>query len=87
MKMMIDPILIYELELGVMGAGLSIAISELISLAMGLRWYAEGKTAVSLGNGSYRADSGMKKEMLGVGGPKTVQSMISNLRTSSTAYS
>ncbi|MBR4504338.1 MAG: hypothetical protein IKP20_05150 [Candidatus Methanomethylophilaceae archaeon] len=79
MNMAIDPILIYGLGLGVMGAGLSTAISALLSLAIGLRWYAKGKTAVSLGNGSFRADASMMKEILGVGGPKTVQSMISNL--------
>jgi len=79
LNMIIDPIMIYSLGLGVMGAGLSTAISALIAVSVGLSWYLRGKTVVGIDRSNFRFDKGAMSEVLGVGGPKTVQMMISNL--------
>ena len=77
-NMGLDPLFIYGLGLGVLGAGLSTAVSALLSLFLGFYWYASGRTIVKLGRSSFRADRQAMREVLGVGAPKTVQSLISN---------
>ena len=78
LNMIIDPILIYGLGLGVFGAGLSTALSAGIALAIGFSWYAKDRMTVKLTRGSFRRDREMSREVLDVGGPKTVQALISN---------
>jgi Na+-driven multidrug efflux pump len=78
LNMVIDPLLIYGLGLGVFGAGLSTALSAGIALAIGLSWYAKDRMTVKLTSGSFRRDKEMSREVLDVGGPKTVQALISN---------
>ena len=78
-NMILDPVFIYGLGLGVLGAGLSTAISALLSLFIGFFWYAEGKTIVKLGRPSFKSDKAAMVEVLGVGAPKTVQALISNI--------
>lgn len=77
-NMVLDPILIYGIGMGVMGAGLSTALSALLSVAIALKWYTGGKTAVALRISDIRMDRDSMKEILDIGGPKTVQSLISN---------
>lgn len=77
-NMVLDPLFIYGLGLGVLGAGLSTAVSALLSLFLGFYWYASGRTIVKLGRSSFKADREAMREVLGVGAPKTVQTLISN---------
>ncbi|MBR2093408.1 MAG: polysaccharide biosynthesis C-terminal domain-containing protein, partial [Candidatus Methanomethylophilaceae archaeon] len=79
LNMIIDPILIYALGMGVFGAGLSTVISALIAVAIGLYWYVSGKTILRIDRSNFRVDKSAMSEVLGVGGPKTVQMLISNL--------
>ncbi|MBR4225987.1 MAG: polysaccharide biosynthesis C-terminal domain-containing protein [Candidatus Methanomethylophilaceae archaeon] len=79
LNMVIDPILIYGLGLGVFGAGLSTTISALIAVIIGLSWYVGGKTIIKVDRSSFHVDRSAMSEVLGVGGPKTVQMLISNL--------
>lgn len=78
-NMILDPVFIYGLGLGVLGAGLSTAISALLSLFIGFFWYAKGETIVKLGRPSFKSDKAAMVEVLGVGAPKTVQALISNI--------
>ena len=78
LNMVIDPILIYSLGLGVFGAGLSTALSAGIALAIGLSWYANNRMTVKLSRASFKRDTAMSREVLDVGGPKTVQALVSN---------
>ncbi|MEE3363674.1 MAG: MATE family efflux transporter, partial [Methanomethylophilus sp.] len=78
LNMIIDPILIYGLGLGVFGAGLSTALSAGIALAIGLSWYANDRMTVKLSRASFKRDTAMSREVLDVGGPKTVQALVSN---------
>ena len=74
----LDPILIYGLGMGVMGAGLATALSSLAATVIGLSWYARGKTTLRITRKMLRFDRRSTADVLGVGGPKTVQTMISN---------
>ncbi|MBR1888718.1 MAG: hypothetical protein IJ810_02015 [Candidatus Methanomethylophilus sp.] len=78
LNMIIDPLLIYGLGLGVFGAGLSTALSAGIALAIGLSWYANDRMTVKITRSSFRRDKAMSREVLDVGGPKTVQALVSN---------
>ena len=79
LNMVIDPVLIYGLGMGVLGAGLSTVVSAPIAVMIGLSWYFGGKTVVKIDRSSFHADRSAMSEVLGVGGPKTIQMMISNL--------
>ncbi|MGN0098032.1 MAG: MATE family efflux transporter [Candidatus Methanomethylophilaceae archaeon] len=79
MNMVLDPILIYGIGMGVTGAGLATALSALISVVIALEWYIHGKTMIPLCRSDIRIDREAMKEVLGVGGPKTIQSIISNV--------
>lgn len=79
LNMVIDPIFIYGAGLGVLGAGLSTTVSAMLALLIGLRWFVRGDTMVRLRKSDLlKADGPMMREVLGVGGPKTIQSLISN---------
>lgn len=77
-NMIIDPVLIYGLDMGIVGAGLSTCIAALLSMMLGLWWFFTGRTAVHLDRDSFRADRDVMRDILGIGGPKTVQMLISN---------
>ena len=78
-NMGLDPVLIYGLNMGVMGAGLATALSSLIAALIGISWYARGKTSVKVTRNVLRFDRTASRDVLGVGGPKTAQSFISNM--------
>lgn len=77
-NMIIDPIFIYGLGMGVFGAGLATCVAALLSMLVGLGWYTSGNTVVKLERCSFRADKEAMKDILGIGGPKTVQMLVSN---------
>lgn len=78
-NMIIDPVLIYGLGMGVTGAGLATCVSAAVSLAIGLNWYRKGETAVKLKKHALRPDKKAMRELLEVGGPKTGQSLVSDI--------
>ncbi len=77
-NMVIDPILIYGLGMGVFGAGLATCIAALISLFIGLRWYLKGQTVLKLDRDSIAVHRQAIRDTLNIGGPKSVQMLISN---------
>ncbi len=77
-NMVLDPIMIYGLELGVFGAGLSTALASMLALSIGLYWYARGRMVIKMDWRELRGNRGSIGEVLEVGGPKTVQNVISN---------
>lgn len=78
-NMVLDPILIYGVGMGVMGAGLATTIASALSFLIAMHWYIRGKTTVRLSRSSLRPDRDSIMEVFGVGGPKTGQSLISNI--------
>ncbi len=79
LNMIFDPILIYGLGMGNMGAGLATCLSALAGVIIGVAWYAKGKCAVKVSRSDIVTDKEAAKEILGVGGPKAVQLSISNI--------
>jgi len=71
LNMVLDPILIYGFGWGLAGASLSTCIAYAVSLAIGLRWYIRGETAVSLSMRRTKDDRGYAKELFEIAGPKT----------------
>jgi putative MATE family efflux protein len=80
-NMVLDPILIYGLGMGIMGAGLATALSSTITLAIGLSWYVRRKTIVCIDRSNFRPDKSMMSEVLTVGGPRTVNELIGSAMT------
>ena len=79
LNMIIDPILIYGMGMGVFGAGLSTVVSSLIAIIIGVYWYVSNRTVIPMNRSTFHADKEAMKEVLGVGGPKAIQMVISNL--------
>jgi len=79
LNMVIDPILIYMMGMGVFGAGLSTVVSSLIAILVGVFWYLRGRTIIQVNRSNFRLDKDAMREVLGIGGPKTVQMMITSL--------
>lgn len=78
-NMVIDPILIYGLDMGIAGAGLSTGVSAFLALLIGFDWYRRGTMAVTLRASNLRPGRRYLREVLDVGGPRSVESMISSL--------
>ena len=78
-NMVLDPILIYSLDMGIMGAGLATGLSAVLSLSMGVYWYARRRTVLHLNRESLRLDKSMMAEVFNVGGPKTVNQLIDSI--------
>lgn len=81
LNMVLDPILIYVLGMGISGAGLATGLSATISLMIGLSWYVRGKTLIRMDRSTLKADKGMMREVLTVGGPRTVNELIGSAMT------
>ena len=79
LNMVFDPILIYGLGLGNMGAGLATCLSASAGVVIGLSWYITGRCAVKPKRSDLVFDKEASKEVLSVGGPKAVQLGISNI--------
>lgn len=79
LNMIIDPILIYVMDMGVFGAGLSTVLSSLIAIGIGIYWYVGNRTIIPMNRSTLHPDKEAMKEVLGVGGPKAIQMIISNL--------
>ncbi len=79
-NMALDPLFIYALGLDVTGAGVATVAATALSLLIGIYWYKTRKTVVGISRRSIlhpaKADL---REVLGVGGPKTGQQIISDL--------
>ncbi len=78
-NMALDPLFIYIMGLGVFGAGLATSVSALLSIFIGFYWYATNKTIIKLDRAAMKFDKETVKEVLDVGAPKTIQTMISNM--------
>ncbi len=80
-NMILDPILIYTFNLGIMGAGLATGLASLISLIIGLSWYLRGKTVLRITRSNFRIDRPIMMELMAVGGPGTVNELIASAMT------
>ena len=75
-NMILDPILIYELDLGLIGAGFATTISSGLGLAIGIHWYLRHKTVVCIRKEDLNLNSTVGKELMTVAGPRTVEGLV-----------
>ena len=78
-NMAMDPLLIYVLDLGVMGAGLATVLAYLLSLILAAQWYLRKKTKISISLKDFRPSKEYSTELLAVGGPRMAEGMINNI--------
>jgi len=72
-NIIMDPILIYGLGLGVMGAGIATAASSVISVIIMIGLYQSGRTYLTMNFRHYRFDFFEFKEIMYVGIPKMIE--------------
>lgn len=78
LNIVLDPVLIYVLDMGVMGAGLATAIASILSCSIGIAWYLRGSMEVKIGFRDFKPDIGIIKSILGVGIPRATESIVVN---------
>ena len=74
--MCLDPIFIYGLNLGLAGAAYATVIGMGLGAAVGLCWYARGKTVVEIKLKGYRPNRKEIMLVLGVGIPRSLEIFI-----------
>lgn len=78
LNMVLDPILIFGMRLGVLGAGLATALGSVLSCSIGLSWYLRDRMAVRIRFHRFKADMTVVRGILGVGIPRATESMVVN---------
>lgn len=77
-NMVLDPLLIYVLDMGIAGASLATGLSALVATLVGFYWYHAGKMNVRLGRDSFRFSRSYAKEALDVAIPRSTESLINS---------
>lgn len=77
-NIIIDPILIYGLNMGIAGAGWSTSLSTLVGTMIGFYWYAKGTTYVKLTFKKFKFKMDEIREVLYVGLPKSTEGILTN---------
>ena len=77
-NMILDPILIFIMNMGVMGAGLATVISYLFGVIISINWYIHRKTMITIRRADLHPEKLVMKELLGVGGPRIVEGFVNN---------
>ena len=75
-NIIMDPILIYGLDLGVMGAGIATAASCVISSTIMIYYYVAGKTTLRMTFKGYRFHASEVGEIMYIGLPKIVEMFL-----------
>ncbi len=73
MNIVLDPVLIYGADLGLMGAGIATAVSTLASTVLGLYWFMSGRMYLRISFKGFRVRFDKMKDILAVGLPRTVE--------------
>lgn len=77
-NMILDPLMIYGLDLGVSGAGWATVSATIISTMVGIYWYMKGSTFLKLSFKKFHFKWDELKEVLYVGIPRSAEGMIVN---------
>ncbi|MCQ2086125.1 MAG: hypothetical protein MJY54_01700 [archaeon] len=79
LNIILDPILIYGLNMGLSGAGYSTVISSTISTIVGLQWYFRNKMYINVSFSNFHFKIDEIKDVLFVGTPRAVESTLINV--------
>ncbi len=85
-NMVLDPLLIYGLGLGILGASMATCISFMAMMATGLWWYASGKAFLRPKFAGFRFDKGLLKEIGSVAAPQCVMGVAMPLMVAPEYY-
>ena len=72
-NIILDPVLIYGADLGLVGAGLATSIATLMSTLLGLYWFLSGKMYLRISFKGFRVRWDQMRDVLAVGLPRMVE--------------
>ena len=78
LNIVLDPLLIFGLDLGITGAALATVLSYLFGVCISVGWYLRGKTRISIRRSDLRPERKAMMELMGVGGPRMVEGFVNN---------
>lgn len=76
LNIVLDPILMFWLDMGLAGAGWATSMATIASTAVGLWWYARGSMYLSMSFRGFRVRLDLMKEVLFVGIPRATESFL-----------
>lgn len=79
LNIVLDPVLIYGLDMKVAGAGWATAIGALISVILGLYWYATDQMEVKINLRHMHIDRSAISEVMGIAGPRTAEALVTGI--------
>ena len=74
-NIILDPILIYELDMGIAGAGYATAIASMVACALGAQWYLRKRMTVTISPKGSIPRKTVCFSILGVGIPRATESV------------
>ena len=75
-NMILDPILIYGLDMGISGASLATVLATVMSILVGIRYLLGRRTYLSFGRSSLRMDGGHMREIGKAGIPQMLEFVV-----------
>ena len=77
LNIVLDPIMIYTLDMGVAGAAWATVIAFIVSCAIAAYWYLRDKSMyISISRSDYRPDARVWRGIMSVGGPEALELSI-----------
>ncbi len=76
LNIILDPIMIYGLDMGLLGAGFATAISTAVSTLIGYQWYHRKRMYIDISFKGYRVNIEQMKDVLFVGIPRVTESTL-----------
>ncbi|MCD7778727.1 MAG: MATE family efflux transporter, partial [Clostridiales bacterium] len=76
-----DPILIFYFDLGIAGAGISTAVSQIISFLILISFFLRGKTSSKLKIANFRLDFSKLKDIITIGFPSMARQGLQSIST------
>lgn len=78
LNIILDPLLIFGLDLGITGASLATVLSYLFGVILSSSWYIRRKVSITVRLSDLRPEKDAMMELLGVGGPRIVEGFVNN---------
>lgn len=79
LNIILDPIMISGLNMGVTGAAVATVIGNITAVVYYLIYFVRGRTALSIHPSDYRANERIAKEVLSIGIPTAINSLMSSV--------